>query len=171
MQDRTLYARLLGIEDPWRVTDVTLRLDEEQAVVVSVEMDSGATLHCPKCQSPGSRYDCREHPIERADSLGERTFISRIRREASGGDAAVSTSPRTQNESDRIDLENSVHDCNRIRIRSASSQPLDNEAGKGTLFGLGSSHTAVELGCPRPFVAEDRVSACRKFKLRFPHRR
>jgi transposase len=44
MQDRTLYARLLGIEDPWRASDVTLRLDEEQAVVVSVEMDPGAAL-------------------------------------------------------------------------------------------------------------------------------
>ena len=35
MQDRTLYAQLLGIEDPWRVTDVTLRLDEAQEVGVS----------------------------------------------------------------------------------------------------------------------------------------
>ncbi len=60
MQDRTLYARLLGIEDPWRVTDVTLRLDEEQAIVVSVSLDAGAVLHCPKCQSRGSRYDSRE---------------------------------------------------------------------------------------------------------------
>jgi hypothetical protein len=39
MQERTLYARLLRIEDPWRVMDVTLRLGEEQAVVVSVETD------------------------------------------------------------------------------------------------------------------------------------
>jgi hypothetical protein len=44
MQDRTLYARLLGIEDPWRVTEVTLRLDEEQAIVVSVEMGPDAAL-------------------------------------------------------------------------------------------------------------------------------
>ena len=53
MQDRNLYARLLGIEDPWRVTDVTLRLDEEHAVVVTVEMDATAILRCPKCQSQG----------------------------------------------------------------------------------------------------------------------
>jgi hypothetical protein len=168
MQDRTLYARLLGIEDPWRVTDVTLRLDEEQAVVVSVEMDSGATLHCPKCQSPGSRYDCREHPIERADSLGERTFISRIRREASGGDAAVSASPRTQHESDRIDLENSVHDCNRIRIRSVSSQPLDNEAGKGTLY---LSLDRYEEYITNPIRHVHKSVADRQNKQRFPHLR
>ena len=47
MQDRTLYARLLGIEEPWRVIDVALRLDEAQEVLVSVELDSGAALHCP----------------------------------------------------------------------------------------------------------------------------
>jgi len=58
MQDRNLYVRLLGIEDPWCVMDVTLRLEEEQAVVVSVEMGSGSALHCPKCQNPGSRYVC-----------------------------------------------------------------------------------------------------------------
>ena len=34
MQDRTLCARLLGIEDPWRITDVTLRLDEELSVLI-----------------------------------------------------------------------------------------------------------------------------------------
>ena len=35
--------------DPWRITDVTLRLDEEQALVVSVGMGPGAVLHCAKC--------------------------------------------------------------------------------------------------------------------------
>jgi hypothetical protein len=49
MQDKTLYARLLGIEDPWRVMDVALRLDDAQSVVVSVSMDPSAALDCPKC--------------------------------------------------------------------------------------------------------------------------
>ncbi len=55
MRDRTLYARLLGIEDPWRVTDVTLRLEEEQAVFVSVEMGSGIALHCVSRQQNSDR--------------------------------------------------------------------------------------------------------------------
>ena len=42
MQDRALYARLLGIERPWQVTNVELRLDEEQAVVVSVALEPEA---------------------------------------------------------------------------------------------------------------------------------
>jgi transposase len=75
MQDRTLYARLLGIEDPWRVTDVTLRLDEEQAVVVSVAIDPGVALLCPKCQSRGSRYDSRERHWRHLDTMQYRTLL------------------------------------------------------------------------------------------------
>ncbi len=69
MQDRTLYARLLGIEDPWRVTDVTLRLNEEQAVLVSVSLDPDAAIHCPTCQSRGSRYDSRERRWRHLDTM------------------------------------------------------------------------------------------------------
>jgi transposase len=75
MQDRTLYARLLGIEDPWRVAEVALRLEEESAVVVSVEMDPGAALHCPKCQSRGSRYDSRERRWRHLDTMQYRTLL------------------------------------------------------------------------------------------------
>jgi transposase len=75
MQDRTLYARLLGIEDPWRVTEVTLRLDEEQAVVVSVEMGPDAALLCPKCQGQGSRYDARERRWRHLDTMQYRTIL------------------------------------------------------------------------------------------------
>ncbi len=75
MQDRTLYARLLGIEDPWRVTDVTLRLDEAQEVVVSVELVQGATLCCPKCEGRGSRYDSRERRWRHLDTMQYRTIL------------------------------------------------------------------------------------------------
>lgn len=75
MQDRTLYARLLGIEDPWQVTNVTLRLDEEQAVVVSVAIDPGAALLCPQCRSCGSRCDSRERRWRHLDTMQYRTFL------------------------------------------------------------------------------------------------
>ena len=75
MQDRTLYARLLGIEDPWRVTDVTLRLSDEQAVVVSVSMDPSAALLCPQCRSRGSRYDSRERRWRHLDTMQYRTIL------------------------------------------------------------------------------------------------
>jgi transposase len=76
MQDRTLYARLLGIEEPWRVTDVALRLDEAQEVLVSVELDSGAALHCPKCGGRGSRYDFRERRWRHLDTMQYRTILA-----------------------------------------------------------------------------------------------
>ena len=75
MQDRTLYARLLGIEEPWRVTDVMLRLEEEQSVVVSVEMGSGIALHCPKCQNLSPRYDSRERRWRHLDTMQYRTVL------------------------------------------------------------------------------------------------
>jgi transposase len=75
MQDRTLYARLLGIEDPWRVTDVRLRLEEAQEVVVSVELAPGATLYCPKCEGRGSRYDSRERRWRHLDTMQYRTIL------------------------------------------------------------------------------------------------
>jgi hypothetical protein len=49
MQDRALYARLLGIERPWQVTEVELCLGEEQAVIVLVALEPGAALERPKC--------------------------------------------------------------------------------------------------------------------------
>jgi transposase len=75
MQDRTLYARLLGIEDPWRVIDVTLRLEEAQEVVVSVELNPGAMLHCSKCEVRGSRYDSRERRWRHLDTMQYRTIL------------------------------------------------------------------------------------------------
>jgi len=65
----------LGIEDPWRVTDVTLRLDEEHAVVVTVEMDATAILLCPKCQSQGTRYDARKRRWCHLDTMQYRTVL------------------------------------------------------------------------------------------------
>jgi len=75
MQDRTRYARLLGIEDPWRVTEVTPLLDEEQAVVVSVGMGPEALLLCPKCRGQGSRYDSRERRWRHLDTMQYRTIL------------------------------------------------------------------------------------------------
>jgi transposase len=57
------------------VTEVALRLDEEQAVVVSVQMDPGAVLHCPKCQSRVSRYDSRERRWRHLDTMQYRTLL------------------------------------------------------------------------------------------------
>jgi transposase len=75
MQDRTLYALLLGIETPWAVTDVTLRLAEEHAVVVRVAMDLSGALPCPRCQAPCPRYDSRERRWRHLDTMQYRTVL------------------------------------------------------------------------------------------------
>jgi hypothetical protein len=75
MQDRTLYARLLGIEDPLRVTDVGLRLDEAQEVIASFGLDQGVALHCPKCEGSGSRSDSRDRRWRHLDTMQPRTIL------------------------------------------------------------------------------------------------
>ena len=58
MRDQELYARILGIEAPWRVEGVELKLEEGE-VVVQVE-HAGGRLSCPECGRGGSRYDTRQ---------------------------------------------------------------------------------------------------------------
>ena len=83
-----LYARLLGIEAPWEVTDVTLRLAEEHAVVVRVARDTSGALHCPQCQAPCPRYDGRKRRWRHLDTMQYRTVlvaeVPRVRCDAHG---------------------------------------------------------------------------------------
>lgn len=58
MRDTDLYARILGIESPWRVTEVELRLSTGE-VEVKVEYGSSAAVGCPECGAAASRYDSR----------------------------------------------------------------------------------------------------------------
>src|SRR5689334_11674791 len=56
MDDRTLYATILGIAAPWGVTRVELD-DKAKAVHVWLEEQSGASFVCPECQTVSSLYD------------------------------------------------------------------------------------------------------------------
>ena len=58
MRDKDLYARILNIEDPWRVADVELNLQQGE-VVVHME-HGGEALSCPECGQPARRYDTRQ---------------------------------------------------------------------------------------------------------------
>ena len=46
MRDRELYARILGVEAPWRVVEVELSDDQVEVIVEH----SGKGLQCPTCQ-------------------------------------------------------------------------------------------------------------------------
>lgn len=59
MHDTTLYAAILGVVEPWKVTEVRTELDKGQ-IVVHVDMPVGASPTCAKCGKAGPRHDHRE---------------------------------------------------------------------------------------------------------------
>jgi len=73
MRDKELYRQILGIEAPWTVRDVTLRLAEGE-VIVHVE-HTGKGLRCPECDRESSCYDHRERRWRHLDTCQYRTVI------------------------------------------------------------------------------------------------
>ena len=74
MRDKDLYARILKIEDPWRVAAVELNLEQGE-VVVHVEHD-GEALSCPQCGQPARRYDTRRRRWRHLDTCEYRTIVA-----------------------------------------------------------------------------------------------
>jgi transposase len=58
MRDTDLYARILGVERPWQVTDVELRLSAGE-VEVKVEYAGSVSVACPACGAAAKRHDTR----------------------------------------------------------------------------------------------------------------
>lgn len=74
MRDRELYARILGISDPWRVVEVDL--DEGgREVRVRVELSGGARLCCPRCQARAKVHDTRERRWRHLDTCQFHTIL------------------------------------------------------------------------------------------------
>jgi len=73
MRDTQLYAQILGIESPWRVTDVPLELDDGE-VHVHVGHD-GKSLSCPVCGEASPGYDHRERRWRHLDTCPYRTVL------------------------------------------------------------------------------------------------
>lgn len=74
MQDRDLYARILGLVDPWEVRDVKLDLNAGE-VRVSVAPKLHASLLCPECQKPCPGYDSRERSWRHLDTCQFKTIL------------------------------------------------------------------------------------------------
>ena len=72
MRDRELSARLLGIEAPWHVQDVELRLEEGEVQVRLAP--AAAVLRCPHCGDAAPGYDARERRWRHLDSCQYRTI-------------------------------------------------------------------------------------------------
>jgi transposase len=61
MRDTELYRQILGLERPWFVSRVELKLDDQRADVF-VEHDAGVSWACPQCDRA---LACRDHAEER----------------------------------------------------------------------------------------------------------
>lgn len=74
MRDRTLYEQILGLPEPWRVTDVELR-DEASEVIVQVGVGRALKLSCPQCGEPMVGYDHRRRQWRHLDTCQYKTII------------------------------------------------------------------------------------------------
>ncbi len=74
MQDKELYAQILGIGDPWEVKEVDLRLEEDE-VVVFVEQKAGTRLECPECGEESAGYDTRRRRWRHLDTCQYKTIL------------------------------------------------------------------------------------------------
>lgn len=74
MQDRDLYARILGLVDPWEVRDVKLDLKSGE-VRVRVGAKLHASLVCPECGKPCPGYDTRERSWRHLDTCQFKTIL------------------------------------------------------------------------------------------------
>lgn len=73
MNDKQLYAQILGIVSPWKVTDVALRLEQGE-VEVRVS-GSDIALQCPQCGKDCPGYDSRERRWRHLDTCQYRTVL------------------------------------------------------------------------------------------------
>ena len=75
MRDTDLYRHLLGVEEPWFVSEVQLDV-KEQRVDVWVEHPKGLKWPCPECGAEGTLHDHAEERVWRhLDSCQFQTFL------------------------------------------------------------------------------------------------
>jgi transposase len=75
MRDTDLYRHLLGIEDPWFVSEVQLDV-KEQRVDVWIEHPKGLHWPCPECGAESTLHDHAEERVWRhLDSCQFQTFL------------------------------------------------------------------------------------------------
>ncbi len=74
MNDKNLYAQILGVASPWRVVAVDLRLAEGE---VKVNVEHGpASMTCPECDQTCPGYDTRRREWRHLDTCQYRTILA-----------------------------------------------------------------------------------------------
>jgi transposase len=74
MEDRDLYARILGLVDPWEVRDVKLDLKGGE-VRVTVAPKLHTTFACPECGKACPGYDTRQRSWRHLDTCQFKTIL------------------------------------------------------------------------------------------------
>lgn len=74
VRDKQLYQRILGIEAPWRVSEVDLSLSEGE-VEVHVETQAGTRHRCPHCNRSCPGYDRRPRRWRHLDTCQFKTLV------------------------------------------------------------------------------------------------
>jgi len=76
MNDTELYRQILGINSPWYVSSVELKLEEE-SIYVHLSYEAGARMVCPECSAACDVYDHRRKRTWRhLDSCQLKTYIT-----------------------------------------------------------------------------------------------
>jgi transposase len=75
LRDRDLYAKILGLADPWIVADVELQM-KAQTVVVHLARKEGATLACPECGKTCPGYDAQPRRWRHLDTCQFETILA-----------------------------------------------------------------------------------------------
>jgi transposase len=70
---RALYAKILGISAPWRVTDVVL---DVAAGTVEVFVEHRGEARCPKCGKSCAGYDARRRRWRHLDTCQFQTYLT-----------------------------------------------------------------------------------------------
>lgn len=74
MDDRSLYATILGLQAPWDVERVELR-EAEQVVHVWVRAQAGTQFVCPECGATGPIYDHGDRSWRHLDTCQFQTLL------------------------------------------------------------------------------------------------
>ena len=74
MQDRDLYARILGLTAPWEVSDVKLDVKVGE-IRISVSGRADAAFGCPECAKLCGRYDTNKREWRHLDTCQFKTIL------------------------------------------------------------------------------------------------
>lgn len=74
MNDKQLYAQILGVSAPWSVDSVTLVMEENQ-ISVKLSFDPQHTFTCPECGAKSPRHDRKPRKWRHLDTCQLETII------------------------------------------------------------------------------------------------